>query len=509
MADEEETRHKQAIESEQGSDDEARNQGDVEATEVTADATSEFAESADAPNGDEAENVEADAGTCGAAASTADGDAMENAEASADVSEPAEAGAAAQAEDAEHDESDASEQAGDADHGENDPGVPTLIDRARAYAQAGGEQVAGGVAAVRELAEARRAHQAARFELEALERQAGELTQELGHRREVEANFDAILALQQRELAEAAKQIEQAEARCHDLEAKRSAKEDELAALRKRNEKALEPYKKLADDSRTSLSRAQASAAEARRALKVAQAQANEAQASRDSKLQAAQRAAVSAQNKLAKLQDQLAEARRNPSAGARGVTSKSGEVAAALAALERARGEVTRTDQETQQALQIAQTHLYTQRKSLEEAEADLEAAGSIDQARRDEHERLSKRASDEEDEVSEAILALNGELEEANVELEDASGRSQAAASALEEAREIHAHPELTEQLAERESDARARLDEQRALTERLATEEDAVRERTQHTRMVVYALAGAAVVIVLLVVLFAVAG
>ena len=460
MADEEETRHKQAIESEQGSDDEARDQGDVEATEVTADATSEFAEAADAPNGDEAENVEADAGACGAAASTADGDAMENAEASADVSEPAEAGAAAQAEDAEHDESDASEQAGDADHGENDPGVPTLIDRARAYAQAGGEQVAGGVAAVREL-------------------------------------------------AEAAKQIEQAEARCHDLEAKRSAKEDEIAALRKRNEKALEPYKKLADDSRTSLSRAQASAAEARRALKVAQAQANEAQASRDSKLQAAQRAAVSAQNKLAKLQDQLAEARRNPSAGARGVTSKSGEVAAALAALERARGEVTRTDQETQQALQIAQTHLYTQRKSLEEAEADLEAAGSIDQARRDEHERLSKRASDEEDEVSEAILALNGELEEANVELEDASGRSQAAASALEEAREIHAHPELTEQLAERESDARARLDEQRALTERLATEEDAVRERTQHTRMVVYALAGAAVVIVLLVVLFAVAG
>lgn len=506
MADEEETRHKQAIESEQGSDDEARNQGDVEATEVTADATSEFAEAADAPNGDEAENVEADAGACGAAASRADGDAMENAEASADASEPAEAGAAAQAEDAERDESDASEQAGDADHGENDPGVPTLIDRARAYAQAGGEQVAGGVAAVRELAEARRAHQAARFELEALERQAGELTQELGHRREVEANFDAILALQQRELAEAAKQIEQAEARCRDLEAKRSAKEDELAALRKRNEKALEPYKKLADDSRTSLSRAQASAAEARRALKVAQAQANEAQASRDSKLQAAQRAAVSAQNKLAKLQDQLAEARRNPSAGARGVTSKSGEVAAAL---ERARGEVTRTDQETQQALQIAQTHLYTQRKSLEEAEADLEAAGSIDQARRDEHERLSKRASDEEDEVSEAILALNGELEEANVELEDASGRSQAAASALEEAREIHAHPELTEQLAERESDARARLDEQRALTERLATEEDAVRERTQHTRMVVYALAGAAVVIVLLVVLFAVAG
>lgn len=495
MADEEETRHKQAIESEQGSDDEARNQGDVEATEVTADATSEFAEAADAPNGDEAENVEADAGACGAAASRADGDAMENAEASADVSEPAEAGAAAQAEDAEHDE--------------NDPGVPTLIDRARAYAQAGGEQVAGGVAAVRELAEARRAHQAARFELEALERQAGELTQELGHRREVEANFDAILALQQRELAEAAKQIEQAEARCHDLEAKRSAKEDELAALRKRNEKALEPYKKLADDSRTSLSRAQASAAEARRALKVAQAQANEAQASRDSKLQAAQRAAVSAQNKLAKLQDQLAEARRNPSAGARGVTSKSGEVAAALAALERARGEVTRTDQETQQALQIAQTHLYTQRKSLEEAEADLEAAGSIDQARRDEHERLSKRASDEEDEVSKAILALNGELEEANVELEDASGRSQAAASALEEAREIYAHPELTEQLAERESDARARLDEQRALTERLAAEEDAVRERTQHTRMVVYALAGAAVVIVLLVVLFAVAG
>ena len=74
------------------------------------------------------------------------------------------------------------------------------------------------------------------------------------------------------------------------------------------------------------------------------------------------------------------------------------------------------------------------------------------------------------------------------------------------LEEARDIHAHPELTDELSERCQESHARTEEQRRLVERLATEERIVRERTQRTRKVFYALVAAAVVIVLLAVLLA---
>lgn len=398
------------------------------------------------------------------------------------------------------------EQAAEQDVPEPVSAQKRIIGTAQRAAQAGTATVTEGVSAMRELSAARRAHATAFKELESLEKDATQLEQQLEHRREVEDNYEQIVKLQTQETEDAARALEQARVRRVSLESQLEGKKNELTRLKDANEQKVAPSRKLMEQAKGALTKAERAQAEALRALKGAQAQANEAQASRDSKLQAAKRSADSASAKLARQQDQLAEMRRDPSTGAKALSQASSAVAAALAQLENARENVTRVTQETGQAVQIAQTHLYTQRKSLEEAEADLKEAREREEELRGAYDAKRSKADEQEADVSSKISELKDAVEQARDDEASARGRGDAARAALEEANDIHAHPELTGELARRSETSRAQADEQRKLVERLASEEHMVRERTEHTRKIFYALVAAAVVIVLLVLVFA---
>lgn len=398
------------------------------------------------------------------------------------------------------------EQAAEQDAPEPVSAQKRIIGTAQRAAQAGTATVTEGVSAMRELSAARRAHATAFKELESLERDATQLEQQLEHRREVEDNYEEIVKLQTQETEDAARALEQARVRRVSLESQLDGKKNELTRLKDANEQKVAPSRKLMEQAKGALTKAERAQAEALRALKGAQAQANEAQANRDSKLQAAKRSADSASAKLARQQDQLAEMRRDPSTGAKALSQASSAVAAALAQLENARENVTRVTQETGQAVQIAQTHLYTQRKSLEEAEADLKEAREREEELRGAYDAKRSKADEQEADVSSKISELKEAVEQARDDEASARGRGDAARTALEEANDIHAHPELTGELARRSEASRAQADEQRKLVERLASEEHMVRERTEHTRKIFYALVAAAVVIVLLVLVFA---
>lgn len=397
------------------------------------------------------------------------------------------------------------EQAAEQDAPEPVSAQKRIIGTAQRAAQAGTATVTEGVSAMRELSAARRAHATAFKELESLERDATQLEQQLEHRREVKDNYEQIVKLQTQETEDAARALEQARVRRVSLESQLEGKKNELTRLKDANEQKVAPSRKLMEQAKGALTKAERAQAEALRALKGAQAQANEAQANRDSKLQAAKRSADSASAKLARQQDQLAEMRRDPSTGAKALSQASSTVAAALAQLENARENVTRVTQETSQAVQIAQTHLYTQRKSLEEAEADLKEAREREEELRGAYDAKRSKADEQEADVSSKISALKDAVEQARDDEAGARGRGDAARAALEEANDIHAHPELTDELARRSEASRAQADEQRKLVERLASEEHMVRERTEHTRKIFYALVAAAVVIVLLVLVF----
>lgn len=398
------------------------------------------------------------------------------------------------------------EQAAEQDAPEPVSTQKRIIGTAQRAAQAGTATVTEGVSAMRELSAARRAHATAFKELESLERDATQLEQQLEHRREVEDNYEQIVKLQTQETEDAARALEQARVRRVSLESQLEGKKNELTRLKDANEQKVAPSRKLMEQAKGALTKAERAQAEALRALKGAQAQANEAQANRDSKLQAAKRSADSASAKLARQQDQLAEMRRDPSTGAKALSQASSAVAAALAQLENARENVTRVTQETSQAVQIAQTHLYTQRKSLEEAEADLKEAREREEELRGAYDAKRSKADEQEADVSSKISELKDAVEQARDDEASARGRGDAARAALEEANDIHAHPELTDELAKRVDAAIEQAEDQRKLVERLASEEHMVRERTEHTRKIFYALVAAAVVIVLLVLVFA---
>ena len=375
--------------------------------------------------------------------------------------------------------------------------------RAREAAEDGARQVNEGVLAMREVSRAKRALADARERLEELEAEVTESRAVLDHRRDVEERYDDITAEQTAAQEEATKRLEGAKELEASITQKRARHAEELKRLKEDNERKMAPFRKKADGAKTSLADAERAHTEAKRMLKAAQAQADAAINNRDNRLASSTRAAEVAAGKLQRLQDQLAEKKRDPKAGLTGTSELSGSVAAALAQLETAREEMNRIKAETAQAVEAAQTHLYTQRKSLEEAERDLEEAEAAERERRERYEKLKADTDATEKRLSDGIREFTTQLSEARQAQVEANARIEASKKALEEAEDIHANPQQTESLAAKLTSASGELDSQVELVGRLAEEVEEVRERTQQARETLLKIAAAAVALAALIV------
>ena len=414
-----------------------------------------------------------------------------------DKPEPSEA----ETDEPEPSEAETDEQTGDAEAAAetDDPGATTILDHARTLGAAGSRTVGEGISAMRELARARRALAKARAHLAELERTAKDQDDELSHRREVEGSYDEIVRVQTDELADASALLASAGERLKDLADQRDANKAELKRLKAENDRRIAPYRELRDSAKGALEDAEHARAEAARALKLAQAQADDATNARDTRLSSANRAADNAANRLARLQDQLTKLKRDPSAGAKEISEMSSGVAGALAQLQNAREDVARVTQETTKAVEIAQTHLYTQKKSLEEAEADLETARDDEREKREEHARLRQEADDAERELADKGSDLERQIKEERSAKDLAQGRIDAAQALIDEAEDIHAHPEATEELEQTLAETRTAAEDARQQADVLADEERDVRERTMRARRTFYSIVVAVVVVV----------
>lgn len=378
----------------------------------------------------------------------------------------------------------------------------SILNTARTAGAAGSRSLNEGISAVRELSKVRRAHAQAKEALASLESDLEEAQASLDHRRDVEANYQDILTVQGDELKSATAELVEHRTHAAELSRELVAKTDELREAKRENDRRLAPYKGLMETAKENLSDAEHAHAEAKRALRSAQAQADGATNGRDTRLSAANRAVDNAAARLQRLQDQLAEMKRDPSTGAKEISEMSGGVAAALAQLENAREDVTRLTAEMGQAVQNAQTHLYTQKKSLEEAERDLKDAQDAERGKREEYESLRSQADEVERGLSERIKELNADVKESVEAQHEAQTRIDAAQELLDEAKDIHAHPEVTRRLARTANELESRVDVAREQVEDLAGEMRSTRERTQRARALLYAVVVAVVALVALV-------
>lgn len=370
-----------------------------------------------------------------------------------------------------------------------------------------GSMLSQGVGAVREVSAARRAHSEARDHLDELSQVIEENEDELTHRRDVEANYAQIVAEQTArqasclESVRAAVAAQQAIAKTiDDLKQSLSAMKDADKATEKRLKSALDAAESQEASAREGANRLVRRVADAQRGLE-------SAKADRETNLAAARKAVESAQARLNALREEFAEIQRNPSANSaaysvRG-TELENDISDAAEQLRTAQEQLPRLTAELDQSIADAEAVVAEANKPIEEARssfrdvsnATAEARDALDAARKDAETRQKELRS----QINEQEKALKNQQKAQQEAQDDADN----AAEILADANDIHAHPEITQQLAARIDSDKQYQAQQMQQVESLAATEKNVREQTRTSRLKFVGIVAAIVVAVALVI------
>ncbi|WP_058270156.1 coiled-coil domain-containing protein [Olsenella massiliensis] len=364
----------------------------------------------------------------------------------------------------------------------------------------------GGLDAVKRVWEASRQHATARGQLRELSQALKEDRDELERRTRIEDNYDAIVSEQEAELKDAQGALRDADGRAEKAAGDAGALQESLSSLRAEHEDSLRPYRELMDATKGRSDDAARSLADARRAVKGADQQVAEAAKRREQRIAAANKAVDNAQDRLRKVQAELMALKKDPSASASALSKMQSEAVAEQAHLDAARNDVARVTVECQQLVDNAQTHLWTQRQSLEAVERQAGDAKREATSRREEYESLYNAARDEERQLQDQISQVEHDRQLAQDDAREAQGRITAARDILDEAGDVHDTPEKTAALERAIDERQAQLVSLEAEVEGLARFERNLRARTRGQRLAfvgIALLALAAVVAVVVIV------
>ncbi len=365
---------------------------------------------------------------------------------------------------------------------------------------------AEGVASMKEMNAAHRAHSEARDELERLDNTIEARKQELEHRLDITSRYAEIVtqASQRKDDADqkkAAAEARQAEiaAKIAELKAKLEKMREEDTVIERRLKSALDAAEDKERSARESGKRLQ-------RRLDDAQTNLDRAVKERDDGIAAAQRAVKSAESHLATLNAEYIEIQRNPSANSAGYSVRKreleDEISDATEALRNAKNDVPRVEDETQAAIANAHAAVSEAERPIASAREAFDAvAAAADRARDaygDAKDGAEKRQKELRSTISDGEKAAKAQQRAA----EEAQREADAAQADIDEANDIHAHPEITDALAHALEADRAEREERIVEVEQLAAVEKGVRERTRGARVrLTLAIGGIVLVIVLM--------
>lgn len=358
-----------------------------------------------------------------------------------------------------------------------------------------------GFSNVREVHRASREHGRARGELERMQATLDEDKATLERRRYVEEHYDEIIAEQTLAAKAAHEESVEASKALDESTSERTYLAASLDAMKKQHEEELVPYRNLLE---TAQGRADDTArilAESKRAVKTAEAQVANATTQRDMQVSAATRAQDNASDRLAKLQNELDRMKGDSDMKARAELQSA--IAAELAHVDTARADMGATSKQTQRAVKNAQTHLWTQKQSLEVAQRDHDAAKDAVAERRDEYDSMAKRFRAEEDELKDKIEVLDRRIEARTAAHEASLEREREAYGLVAEAREVRATPTETQRLAAQIQRDEAKIAEKREVVEDLAATADDLKRQTRTSRMTFIGVCVAVALIVILII------
>lgn len=357
-------------------------------------------------------------------------------------------------------------------------------------ANAVGTFIAQGASAMREMNAAKKALADARAHLAELEQRIADQAEELETRQDIAGRYDQIVAEQRQAIVTAQKAAAAAEidrdahaAKATELKGQLEQMKEEDDATELRLKAALDAVEAREASSRETGNRLVRRLEDSKRIR-------DKVKAERDAGVAAARQTADATRAQLETLRREYAELQRNPSANPANYTVRTSELSMQISdaadALRKAEEDIPRVTADLEHSLAAAEQAVEQAQAPIADAKRAHQAVTAEADAARDELQSAKAAAATRQRELREKIAAQDKARREQEQAIANAQADAAHAQSIIEQATEVHDHPEITESLA----GSLARDKAEHAETERevaqLEAAEDDVRERTRDSRV-----------------------
>ena len=368
-----------------------------------------------------------------------------------------------------------------------------------------GSFIAQGATAVREMNAAKKALAEARGELAAVQKRVDEQSEELKRRRTIEQNYDAIIEQEQNAKLNAQKAQAAAEAQRDSIQAAIDKLKAQLETVREDDAQTEKRLKAALDAAEAKEASSREAGKRLTRRLDDAKRMQAKAEEERKTGVEAVQATIDSAQARLKTLREEYAEIQRNPSLNSANYSIRTSElnneISDASDELRKATEDLPRVKAELEQTLATARKAVEAATEPINEAKRAHQAVTDAADAARADYQS-AREASMERQRALREQIAAQEKAQRAQIDaLKQATEDAQTAQSHIDEAADVHEHPEATETLAGALERDRHELSEQTAEVQKLEAAEQRVRANTHDSR--VKFLGAIAVVVAIIVV------
>ena len=357
-------------------------------------------------------------------------------------------------------------------------------------ANAVGTFIAQGASAMREMNAAKKALADARAHLAELEQRIADQAEELETRRDIAGRYDQIIADQRQAIAAAQKTAAAAEINRDAHAAKATELKGQLEQM-KAEDDATELRLKAALDA---VEAREASSRETGnrlvRRLEDSKRIRDKVKAERDAGVAAARQTADATRAQLETLRREYAELQRNPSANPANYTVRTSELSMQISdaadALRKAEEDIPRVTADLEHSLAAAEQAVEQAQAPIADAKRAHQAVTAEADAARDELQSAKTAAATRQRELREKIVTQDKARREQEQAIANARADAAHAQSIIEQATEVHDHPEITESLAGALARDKAEHTETEREVAQLEAAEDDVRKRTRDSRI-----------------------
>ena len=357
-------------------------------------------------------------------------------------------------------------------------------------ANAVGSFIAQGASAMREMNAAKKALADARAHLAELEQRIADQAEELETRQDIAGRYGQIIADQRQAIAAAQKTAAAAEINRDAHAAKATELKGQLEQM-KAEDDATELRLKAALDA---VEAREASSRETGnrlvRRLEDSKRIRDKVKAERDAGVAAARQTADATRAQLETLRREYAELQRNPSANPANYTVRTSELSMQISdaadALRKAEEDIPRVTADLEHSLAAAEQAVEQAQAPIADAKRAHQAVTAEADAARDELQSAKTAAATRQRELREKIATQDKARREQEQAIANARADAAHAQSIIEQATEVHDHPEITESLAGSLARDKAEHTETEREVAQLEAAEDDVRKRTRDSRV-----------------------